>query len=90
MSRRCRAAAEQAQTLYDAGEARFGTDEATFIELLCGASPAQNAAIARAYEDTFDHSLAKAVASEFSGNLKVSHRRSLSMITLGRKGRYSR
>ena len=57
---------------------RFGTDEATFIELLCGASPAQNAAIARAYEDAFDHSLAKAVTSEFSGNLKVSHRRSLS------------
>ena len=31
MSRRCRAAAEQAQTLYDAGEARFGTDEASSV-----------------------------------------------------------
>jgi hypothetical protein len=61
---------EAAQQLYDAGEAIVGTDEQVFIDLLCNNPPSFNVAVATAYENKFEHSLHKAITSEFSGNLK--------------------
>eukprot|EP01083_Nonionella_stella_P155661 503140_1 len=58
------AANEAAQQLYDAGEAVIGTDEKVFLDILCNSSPSFNAAVALAYENKFEHSLAKAITSE--------------------------
>lgn len=64
------AAAEQADALYEAGEAAFGTDEEKFIEVLAGASRAQIQAINDAYEAKYEKSLAAAIEGEFSGDLE--------------------
>eukprot|EP00927_Polykrikos_kofoidii_P046184 TRINITY_DN4039_c0_g1_i1.p1 TRINITY_DN4039_c0_g1~~TRINITY_DN4039_c0_g1_i1.p1 ORF type:complete len:851 (+),score=199.97 TRINITY_DN4039_c0_g1_i1:48-2600(+) len=61
---------EQAQTLYDNGAGCWGTNETAIIEMLCSFSPAQNRAIAVAYENKFDTSLAKAIKSEFGGKVR--------------------
>ena len=50
-----------AERLHEAGEARWGTSEEVFIEILAGASPRQAAAISRHYENKYDRSLAKAI-----------------------------
>ncbi|KAM7534679.1 hypothetical protein Aperf_G00000110924 [Anoplocephala perfoliata] len=65
-----RAAEQDAQKLYDAGEKRLGTDEATFINILCTRGPWELAAIAKAYERISDKRLIEAIASETSGDFR--------------------
>ena len=59
-----------AERLHEAGEARWGTSEEVFIEILAGASPRQAAAISRHYENKYDRSLAKAIRGEFAGSVR--------------------
>ena len=59
-----------ARELYDAGTGQFGTEEEKFIDILTSHSVEQLKEVARAYETQFDSSLEKAIASEFSGDIK--------------------
>lgn len=65
-----RAAEADAQSLYNAGEKKLGTDEETFINILCTRGPWQLAAIAKAYEKISEKRLIEAIASETSGDFK--------------------
>jgi hypothetical protein len=56
-----------AQRLYDAGEDKWGTDEAAFIAVLGGNSMRRNEQIARAYRSIGDMTLHQAIADETSG-----------------------
>ena len=47
-------------------------DMSKAIEVLCSNSPAQNAAIARQYEEKYDSSLSRALGQEFDGNVKAA------------------
>jgi annexin A7/11 len=60
------AAAELATRLYEAGPGRrFGTDEDTFINILCHASYDQIDAIKLSFEEQYNRSLAKTIKKEF-------------------------
>lgn len=65
-----RAAEADAQSLYNAGEKKLGTDEETFIQILCTRGPWQLAAISKAYEKISDKRLIEAITSETSGDFK--------------------
>ncbi|KAM3176682.1 hypothetical protein ACTXT7_006033 [Hymenolepis weldensis] len=60
-----RAAEMDAQKLYDAGEKKLGTDEETFINILCTRGPWQLAAIAKAYEKISDKRLIEAIKHNY-------------------------
>nr|ANW06232.1 annexin B1 [Neobenedenia melleni] len=60
-------AREQAQQLYDAGENKWGTDEATFLQILARESCWQLQAISTVYEELSGKTLLDAIKSEFSG-----------------------
>ena len=64
------AAEAAADRLHEAGEAKWGTSEEVFIEVLAGASPQQAAAIVKAYENKHDRSLGKAIRNEFAGSVR--------------------
>ncbi|KAI9563427.1 hypothetical protein GHT06_010890 [Daphnia sinensis] len=57
-----------AQRLYQAGEARLGTDESAFNSILATRSWAHLRHVMAEYQSMFGKSLEKAVMSEFSGN----------------------
>jgi annexin A7/11 len=59
---------KDAQALYKAGEKKWGTDEAAFIEILTTRSFPQIRAIVDKYEDISKKGLLKALQSELSGN----------------------
>jgi len=61
-------AREEAQRLYQAGEAKLGTDESTFNAILATRSWAQIRQIMIEYQNLHGNSLENAVASEFSAN----------------------
>ncbi|KAH8069174.1 hypothetical protein JL720_12082 [Aureococcus anophagefferens] len=61
------AAEEAAAALHDAMKSCLGTDEATVVETLCGASRAQIAAIKVAYENAQGRSLESALEEDFGG-----------------------
>lgn len=65
-----KAARADAEALYNAGEKKLGTDEATFINILCNRNPWQLMAISRAYEEISKKRLIEAIASETSGDFK--------------------
>jgi hypothetical protein len=47
---------------------RLNTEgKAAYIDILCSQSIAQNASIARAYEETYDESLSRAIGKTFEG-----------------------
>jgi len=63
-------ALEEAQRFLDAGESRFGSDEAEFIALFARRSPVQLRAIFDAYKQLAGHSIEDAVSKECSGDFK--------------------
>eukprot|EP00914_Ancora_sagittata_P004034 GHVO01008868.1.p1 GENE.GHVO01008868.1~~GHVO01008868.1.p1 ORF type:complete len:336 (-),score=82.19 GHVO01008868.1:17-958(-) len=62
-------AEEEAQEIYDAGEGQWGTDESTFMMLLCLRSFSQLKATFEAYQRISDKDIEDVIKSEFSGNL---------------------
>lgn len=56
--------------LYDAGEAQWGTDEATFIAIIGSSSEEEIAAIDACYRRRYHKTLAKVIKSEFSGDIR--------------------
>ena len=63
----CRA---DAQALYNAGEGRWGTDEATFIRIFANRSAAEMHCINQCYTQLRGKGLLKAIDKEFSGDIK--------------------
>ena len=59
-----------AQALYNAGEGRWGTDEATFIRIFANRSAAEMACINQCYIKLRGKGLLKAIDKEFSGDIK--------------------
>ena len=71
------AAEEAADHLWAKGEGQWGTSEEAFIELLCSCSPTQSKAIAEAYENKYDKSLAGSIKAEFSATFDPHLRNAL-------------
>jgi len=63
-------APQLARELYQAGEAKWGTDESTFNRILCGHSFATVRATIHEYKKIKGRSLHDAIKSEFSGDVK--------------------
>ena len=59
-----------AQALYNAGEGRFGTDEATFIRIFANRSAAEIACINQCYMKMRGKGVLHAIDKEFSGDVK--------------------
>jgi len=59
-----------AQALYNAGEGRWGTDEATFIRIFANRSAAEMACINQCYIKLRGKGLLKAIDKEFSGDIR--------------------
>ena len=66
--------AAQAKELFDAGEAKWGTDSAVFNKIFTGCSPAEIACIAREYHKISGHTILDGINKEFSGNTKKAIR----------------
>jgi len=64
------AAKRDAQTLYAAGEGKFGTDEKTFINILTSRSYPHLYAVGEQYAIITGHSLESGISKETSGNFK--------------------
>ncbi|KAM9858956.1 annexin A3a [Aulostomus maculatus] len=62
-------AKEDAETLHEAGEKKFGTDECKFIEILCQRSIPQLRLTLLEYKKLFGKTLQKSVEAEMSGDL---------------------
>ena len=62
--------AQDAAALYQAGEGKWGTDEATFIRIFATRSPAELALINQYYKQHAGKGLLGAIDSEFSGDTK--------------------
>jgi len=62
--------AKDVERLYEAGEARWGTDESTFNFVLATRSHKHIKEVAEAYEEGTGNSLKKVLKSELSGNLR--------------------
>ncbi|XP_043204976.1 annexin A5-like [Amphibalanus amphitrite] len=63
-------AQQQAQDLYNAGENKWGTNEAVFRQLFSHESLPQLMAIAQEYEEISKRSLAEAIESEMGGDFR--------------------
>ncbi|UJR35955.1 hypothetical protein I4U23_028696 [Adineta vaga] len=63
-------AENDAKTLYEAGEKKWGTDESKFVEIIADRSNAQLKAICDAYSHYSKKDIEKAIESETSGNLR--------------------
>jgi len=63
-------ALKDAETLYSAGEKKWGTDEKTFINILTLRSFTHIAAVAHQYEKVSKKTLVSAIQSEMSGDLE--------------------
>ena len=61
---------EKAKQLYEAGEAKRGTDSDTFIRIFSLSSPAELACIAQSYHSQYGHTILEAIKNEFSGHIK--------------------
>ena len=65
------------QELYQAGEARWGTDESIFNQILCTQSHAQLRATFDEYQRIAHRSIVQALSREMSGDLLMG------MLTIG-------
>ncbi|OQR95759.1 Annexin (Annexin) Family [Thraustotheca clavata] len=63
-------AIEIAEVIYKAGEAKWGTDEATFCNTICSIPAQFLASVDAAYTTKHGHGLFRAIQSEFSGKAK--------------------
>ncbi|XP_043951738.1 annexin A3-like [Gambusia affinis] len=59
-----------AKVLYEAGEKKWGTDEAKFIDILCQRSVPQLRQILTEYKNVSKKTLQQSIESEMSGNLE--------------------
>jgi len=59
-----------AEDLYKAGEGRLGTDEKTFMSILCRLPDYHLRQVFDYYESKYEHSVEKAVKKEFSGDVE--------------------
>ena len=63
-----------AQEIYQAGEAKMGTDESVFNKYFCSLSPAELACVAQEYHKLTGHTILQAIDKEFSGDSKKAFR----------------
>ena len=61
----------EAQRLYKAGAARWGTDESVFTQIFTTRSPAEIATIAQYYQQIAGVDLYTSIKKEFSGNVET-------------------
>lgn len=66
--------AKIAREIYDAGEAKLGTDESVFNKYFVSLSPHELAAVAQHYHKLTNHSILDAIDKEFSGDTKKAFR----------------
>ena len=68
---RCAAIAEE---IYQAGEAKLGTDESVFNKYFCALSPFELACVSQQYHKLTGHTILQAIDKEFSGDSKKAFR----------------
>ncbi|KAL8174079.1 UNVERIFIED_CONTAM: Annexin A4 [Gekko kuhli] len=61
---------QDAQCLYEAGEARWGTDEAQFMTILCSRNKHHLEKVFRAYQNLSGKDITESIKSEMSGDLE--------------------
>ena len=66
--------AQIAQEIYQAGEAKFGTDSSVFNKYFCSLSPMELACVAQQYHKLTGHTILQAIDKEFSGDSKKAFR----------------
>jgi len=59
-----------AEKFYKAGEGKLGTDEATFIDLICSHSPKYLAQVSKVYQEHHKSTLVQAIKKETSGDFE--------------------
>jgi hypothetical protein len=64
-------AEKDAEKLYKAGEGKIGTDESTFIDIICGRSPAYLKRVSHHYQEKHKHTLEQAIKKENSGDFEA-------------------
>ena len=67
-------AAQIAEEIHKAGEARLGTDESVFNKYFCTLSPHELTAVSREYHKLTGHTILQAIDKEFSGDSKKALR----------------
>jgi len=63
-----------AQEIYQAGEAKLGTDESVFNKYFCTLSPFELACVSQQYHKLTGHTILQAIDKEFSGDSKKAFR----------------
>jgi hypothetical protein len=63
-----------AQEIFQAGEAKIGTDESVFNKYFCSLSPMELACVAQQYHKITGHTILQAIDKEFSGDSKKALR----------------
>ena len=66
--------AQIAQEIYQAGEAKLGTDSSIFNKYFCSLSPMELACVAQQYHKLTGHTILQAIDKEFSGDSKKAFR----------------
>ena len=66
--------AQIAQGIYQAGEAKLGTDSSVFNKYFCSLSPMELACVAQQYHKLTGHTILEAIDKEFSGDSKKAFR----------------
>lgn len=66
--------AQIAQEIYQAGEAKLGTDESVFNKYFCSLSPLELACVSQQYHKITGHTILQAIDKEFSGDSKKALR----------------
>ena len=66
--------AKIAREIYDAGEAKMGTDESVFNKYFVNLSPYELASVAQEYHKLTNHTILDAIDKEFSGDSKKAFR----------------
>jgi len=66
--------AKIAREIYDAGEAKLGTDESVFNKYFVSLSPHELASVAQQYHKLTNHTIIEAIDKEFSGDSKKALR----------------